>query len=253
MIGRANEIAGAFFDIDGTLVGAPSLELRLAMRLALRGELHPGTSASWAADVVRSAAQTRNKPVRIKALDQNKRWLAGVNCAALYESAKVIARCVEVREGLAWRIREHAACGHPVFFVSGTLAPLARAFAEKIADGLPISVRGTELEVSSGKFTGQVMGAAVCGPEKAAALIRLAAEHGIDLSRSFAYANSIRDIWFLQTVGNPFAISPDPQLAEVARQNRWPVLREKAILRGDPFLATRRGWHTSRDAGAQNG
>lgn len=241
MIGRANDIAGAFFDIDGTLVGAPSLELRLAMRLALRGELHPGTSASWAADVVRSAAQTRDKPVRIRALDQNKRWLAGVNCAALYDSAKVIARCAEVRDGLASRIREHAACGHPIFFVSGTLAPLARALAEIIADGVPINICATELEVSGSKFTGRVTGAAVCGPEKAAALIRLAAEHGIDLSSSFAYANSIRDIWFLHTVGNPFAISPDPQLAEVARQSRWPVLRGKAIRPGDPFLAARRG------------
>jgi putative phosphoserine phosphatase/1-acylglycerol-3-phosphate O-acyltransferase len=47
------------------------------------------------------------------------------------------------------------------------------------------------------------------GEGKARAVRALADEQGLDLERSFAYSDGDEDVPFLETVGNPVAVSPE--------------------------------------------
>uniref|UniRef100_UPI003736FA6A HAD family hydrolase n=1 Tax=Luteococcus sp. TaxID=1969402 RepID=UPI003736FA6A len=50
------------------------------------------------------------------------------------------------------------------------------------------------------------------------------AQRGIDLSKSFAYADSHVDLPMLNAVGNPVAVQPDVGLLRAARKNGWSVV-----------------------------
>ena len=52
----------------------------------------------------------------------------------------------------------------------------------------------------------------------------LAERRGYDLSRSYAYSDSITDVHMLEIVGHPHAVNPDKELRRVARERGWPVL-----------------------------
>ena len=64
----------------------------------------------------------------------------------------------------------------------------------------------------------------MCGPAKARAIERLAAQYGLDLGRSYAYGNSWSDRWMLESVGRPAAVNPAARLARLTRYRGWPVL-----------------------------
>ena len=84
---------------------------------------------------------------------------------------------------------------------------------------------GTQLEVSNGRFTGRIKEPLCFGEGKAARLQALLSRYpDVDLSRSYAYADSIFDLPFLEMVGNPVAVYPDPELAALARERGWEII-----------------------------
>ncbi len=56
------------------------------------------------------------------------------------------------------------------------------------------------------------------------AIRELAERHGYDLSRSYAYSDSITDLHMLEVVGHPHAVNPDRDLRREATTRGWPVL-----------------------------
>jgi putative phosphoserine phosphatase/1-acylglycerol-3-phosphate O-acyltransferase len=68
-------------------------------------------------------------------------------------------------------------------------------------------------------------GRGVVGRGEARGVRALANEPGLDLERSFAYSNGDEDVAFLETVGNPVAVSPDRGLRAGAQRGGRPVLR----------------------------
>ena len=129
-------------------------------------------------------------------------------------------------EKLAW----HAAQGHAIFLVSGTLEPLAREVA--LALTIRVAVRGTaarigvcatRLEEANGRWTGRVLGEAMFGEAKKRAIERLARENRLDLARCYAYADGWSDRWMLEAVGGPSAVNPDEELHRLARRKDWPI------------------------------
>ena len=48
-------------------------------------------------------------------------------------------------------------------------------------------------------------------------------EHGVDLSKSWFYTDSITDQPLMDLVGHPVAVNPDPMLYREAIRRSWPV------------------------------
>jgi HAD superfamily phosphoserine phosphatase-like hydrolase len=268
---HARNIA-AFFDLDGTLVGLPSLERRFFRMLKYRRALPARNYCLWLREAMRLVPSGINAT-----LQANKMYLRGVQSfdecgegdgdisswhkdghqAKGQASAPprrnprmpVPTFIAQAIERVAW----HAKRGHVVVLVSGTLEPLARGAArameaELAARGITatIHVFATRLEEIDGRWTGRVLGEAMFGEAKARAAKRLAEEMHLDLGRCYAYGDSLNDRWLLAAVGRPAAVNPSKDLAGIARTHEWPVLdwEEKERLtqrgRGHRELAARK-------------
>jgi phosphoserine phosphatase len=113
---------------------------------------------------------------------------------------------------------------------------------------------GTRYEVDAeGRFTGSFDGPFVYGPGKVEAMEAFAAAHGIDLTESFAYSDSLSDLPMLRAVGHPVAVNPDPPLAEIAREEGWQTMRfeqlgRRLVALAVTVLATVAGFGASRIA-----
>ncbi|MCR4318046.1 MAG: HAD-IB family hydrolase [Planctomycetes bacterium] len=77
----------------------------------------------------------------------------------------------------------------------------------------------------------------IFGPGKLDAAKKLADKHGIDLSRSFFYTDSINDIHLLENVGEPRVVNPDPRLRRIAWQRGWNIERWTKTVGADHGLS----------------
>jgi HAD superfamily phosphoserine phosphatase-like hydrolase len=217
---------GAFFDLDGTLLPPPSLERRFIAYLLQRRVLRVTSLVGWVMDVL------ENAPIGTPFAEADRSYLAGLS-ASLADQwlADRRAPLPFFAEGLR-TLEQHAALGHRVFIISGTLAPLARAVARKLP-GEP-EVCATELKTYESRarngsgtplWTGRLAGEWLNGAAKACAVHSLGARCELELSRSFAYGDSAGDVAMLAAVGNPRAVNPAFGLRRVARTRRWQVER----------------------------
>ncbi len=210
---------GAFFDLDGTLLGSPTLERRFLRYLYWRGELGIVHGARWLLEFSR---RVWTDP--FDAVPGNKAHLAGVRASTLQIFlASLSRRPFAFFPSALVRLEWHAAQGHKIFLVSGTLKPLAEA----VCNHLPVKATpyATELEEVGGRWTGKISLEAVCGLAKAHALARLASAHRLDLGNSYAYGDSLGDRSMLECVGHPAAVNPSARFERLARRRSWPILR----------------------------
>jgi HAD superfamily hydrolase (TIGR01490 family) len=211
----------AFFDLDGTLVAGPSLERRFFRMLRYRGVIPMKNYSLWLREAVRLTPRGM-RAVRYA----NKMYLRGAAPGAVERYADRISFFAAAVDRVAW----HAKQGHKIVIVSGTLEILARKAAEQLeaeleARGLAaeIHVCATRLEEREGKWTGQVMGAAMYGEAKADAVRRMAEKEGFDLTKCHAYGDSAMDRWMLAAVGRPVAVNPSKELLRLACGKNWAV------------------------------
>jgi HAD superfamily hydrolase (TIGR01490 family) len=226
----------AFFDLDGTLIGEPSLERRFFGELWLRRAIPARNYFLWLARAARLA------PRGIEAMRHaNKMYLRGVPSDGRESSDRGrLARQSSGRTEMAVprflpaavdQVTWHARQGHGIVLVSGTLAPLADEIA--VALVVRLAVRGiaasvgvcaTSLEEKGGRWTGRIVGDAMFGEAKARAVRRIAAEGQFDLPRCYAYGNCMNDRWMLETVGRPVAVNPSKGMEALARRRGWAIL-----------------------------
>ncbi len=117
------------------------------------------------------------------------------------------------------RVAEHKEQGHVVAIVSGSTQYAVGPLAAHL--GIPGQYVCTHLESRNGRLTGRVIPPVCYGPGKVIWAERFAAEHGIDLSASYFYTDSISDLPLLERVTHPVAVNPDPRLGRVARRRGW--------------------------------
>ncbi|HJP66213.1 MAG TPA: HAD-IB family hydrolase, partial [Actinomycetota bacterium] len=206
---------GAFFDLDKTLLPGSSLfplareayrqryfTLRDVVRMALYQIRY---------QVIGSEIQDAMEQARAKTLE----LIAGRPRDEVVEFGRSIAR-----EELLPRLypqavelmSRHKRAGREVYIASSSPEDYLRLLADELGiDG----VIGTRAHVVDDRYTGELDGPMVHGPEKAARVEQLAKEREIDLARSFAYSDSINDLPMLELVGNPVAMNPDYRLASV--------------------------------------
>jgi phosphoserine phosphatase len=162
----------AFFDVDGTLIPAPSLEFRFFTQLRRNAAIPFINYLRWGIEALRLLPQGL-----VTVQHGNKRYLTGVSTAL---ASRYLESISFFEEGIA-RIAWHARQKHEIVLVSGTPEPLARLAATALgceleARGFPIQVMvcATRLAEKYGRWTGDLLGEPVFGPAKARAAQALA-------------------------------------------------------------------------------
>lgn len=216
--------AAVFFDVDGTLVQTTIVHYYVYFR---RRRMSPLLSKLWYALFL-------VKCVYYLLLDKIDRSMLNVvfyrNYAGL-PTAWIKARVrdcysdvIKPRqfEQAAACIAEHRAAGRKVVLVTGSIDFIIEPLASDLAVD---SVVAPSLIESNGRFTGELDCPPIGQKEKARRVLRFAEEHGVDLSRSHAYGDSIADLPMLDLVGYPHVVNPDRALAATAEARGWPMHR----------------------------
>ena len=212
----------AIFDVDGTIVGSNVVsyyawlkmrEMPPVARPFWAVAFLPKIPYYWALDKVSRAHFNRAfyknyagwKPARAKHLGQES--FPGFTLSRVYPDALAC-------------LRKHKQMGHRVVLLSGALDFLLDPLKDLADDVLCAS-----LQEENGSYTGELSGAPVAGEARARMLASYARRRGVDLRRSYAYADSISDLPMLEAVGNPVAVNPDRRLAAAAKSREWKIQR----------------------------
>jgi HAD superfamily hydrolase (TIGR01490 family) len=211
----------AFFDIDGTLIARNSAPLYMrhlretgqARRRDLaRTFYYVGRYKLGLLDVERAIAISMG-------------WIRGRDEAAVRADCDAwYARTIRpyVLPAMTATVAAHRRAGHvPVILTSAT-----RYLAAPLAADLGIEhMLVTQLLVEDGRFTGEAVRPVCYGEGKTYWAERFAAEHGVELVRSYFYTDSITDLPVLERVGEPRIVNPDPRLGRLAARRGWPIFR----------------------------
>ena len=227
---------GAFFDLDGTLVagftGVVMTQDRFRRRQMSVGEFIGMVQAGLNHQLGRSEFEDL--------IGKGARMLRGNSVADVDELAerlfvqKIVSRIYpEMRE----IVRAHMARGHTVVLSSSALT----VQVEPVARFLGINnVLSNKFETDeNGLITGEVAEPIIWGPGKARAVQRFAKGNGIDLSKSYFYADGDEDVALMYLVGNPRPTNPAGKMAAVAAKRGWPVLRFSSRSGASPVSQVR--------------
>jgi HAD superfamily hydrolase (TIGR01490 family) len=96
---------------------------------------------------------------------------------------------------------------------------------DKMMDHLGIDdYVANRLEYVNGYATGRVLPPVMASATKAKWIREFAERENINLSKSYAYSDSISDLPMLSIVGHPVAVNPDFRLKQTALQHDWAIL-----------------------------
>jgi len=127
------------------------------------------------------------------------------------------------RRDIVGTLNQHKQSGRLVIIVSATFNGLLEIVGQELGIA---TVIGTRLEVIDDRYTGKIVKPACFGRNKVRLVEEFISQNGleIDLSSSFAYADSVSDIPLLKLVGNPVATYPDGKLRQFAKDSNWQIL-----------------------------
>ncbi|HUD35721.1 MAG TPA: HAD-IB family hydrolase [Streptosporangiaceae bacterium] len=215
--------AGAFFDVDNTLMRGASIYY-FARGLAARKMFGTRDMAKMVIGQLLFRVRGAENADHIDAARQAAlAFVAGqkVNdIRALGEEIYDDTMADRVWEGSRELTQTHLDAGQRVWLVTATPVELADILARRL--GLTGAL-GTVAETTEGVYTGRLVGGLLHGSAKAAAVKALADREGLDLARSSAYSDSLNDLPMLELVGHPNAVNPDGQLRALAKERGWPV------------------------------
>ncbi len=209
---------GAVLDLDGTLLPATSAERLFVRHLGEQGLLGRRQLAAFL-----SVAATLPVRGRTRALRANKRYLTGLEeTVILAEAERFVTGVLEARLDayLLRCVQRLGGRGYVACLLTGAPGFLAEILTRRLglADGI-----GTRLEVRNGRFTGRVVGPHYFGEAKKDGVAALARRHGLDLPRSYAFADHHADVHFLGCFGHAVAVDPTRALRKVATARGWRV------------------------------
>lgn len=228
--------AAAFFDLDRTLM-AGSSGLPYARAAHKAGWLSTRTMLKWGVDHLRFRLRGADEEDTARILGEAREVLSGVEAKEVARMTPdvLVAILPRLYPQMLDEVRAHQDAGRATVIVSaagqGIVETLARVLDMDAGIGTPYAVG------PDGRFNGELDGAFMYGRGKEEALKRYAAEHGVDLAASWAYSDSVSDLPMLRAVGNPVAVNPDEELARVAREGGWRVMRFERLGRRLAFGA----------------
>lgn len=215
--------AAAFFDVDNTVMQGASI-FHLARGLWRRDFFTTMDilGAAWKQAYFRIAGVENPEHVaesRAAALS----FIKGHTVAELEALGEEIfdeAMAHRIWPGTRALAQLHLDQGQRVWLVTAAPIEIAQIIARRL--GLTGAL-GTVAEHVDGVYTGNLVGDMLHGPAKEVAVRELAAAHGLDLSKCYAYSDSANDLPMLSAVGHPVAINPDSRLREHARAQNWEI------------------------------
>ena len=212
----------AVFDLEGTIVNSNVVESYLWARLVTTPR------SGWLrelADLARSAprylyAERRDRGELLRAFLRRYAGVRADELKALITEVLGDALLHRVMPEATRQIRRHRAAGHRTVLITGAVdlhvEPLSVLFDEVVA---------SRMHATDGVLTGFLETPPMVDEARAAWLQQYAQRHGLQLDRSYAYADSYSDRPLLEAVGHPHAVNPDAQLFRHARRQRWVVHR----------------------------
>ncbi|WP_194166293.1 HAD-IB family hydrolase [Mycolicibacterium sp. P9-22] len=213
---------GAFFDLDGTLVAGFTGVLMTRDQLR-RGQMSVGEFIGMVqAGINHQLGRSEFEDL----IGKGARMLRGNSISDLDElGERLFVQHVRDRIYPEMRamVRAHMARGHTVVLSSSALT----VQVEPVARFLGIdNVLSNKFKVDEhGLITGEVEEPIIWGPGKAHAVQKFSAANGIDLTKSYFYADGDEDVALMYLVGNPRPTNPAGKLASVAAKRGWPVLK----------------------------
>lgn len=210
----------AFFDLDRTLLkgaSGPIFSTMLKRVGVLPDRTIPGEGLVFkffevVGETLPSMLVTR----------QMARTASGWDRSLVQEAGRLAAEgLVDEVPGFAKAlIARHQAEGRQVVMATTSPYDLVKPLADALGVDDVIATRYGEV---GGRYNGAVDGFFVWGPGKLSAVRHWAERHAVDVTRSYAYSDSIYDLPLLSAVKYPTAINPDPRLRVVAALRRWPT------------------------------
>jgi putative phosphoserine phosphatase / 1-acylglycerol-3-phosphate O-acyltransferase len=213
---------GAFFDLDGTLVAGFTGVLMTQDRLR-RGQMSVGEFIGMVqAGLNHQLGRSEFEDL----IGKGARMLHGNSLSDLDElGERLFLQHVQKRIYPEMRdmVRAHQARGHTVVLSSSALT----VQVEPVAKFLGIdNILSNKFETDDdGLITGEVTRPIIWGPGKARAVQAFAAKNGVELAKSYFYADGDEDVALMYLVGNPRPTNPGGKMEAVAVKRGWPVLR----------------------------
>ena len=233
----------ALFDLDGTLLCGPSAERRFAAWLFSRRHAGVRQAFGWLGYALSHLAGDGRDVLR-----RDKGYVVGLEVARVADLAAEHVGSVlaagSIDPGVRRALEEHRSAGDDVVLLSGTLQPLADAWAARLGCRRGV---GSLAPTLGTRYVAGPPERHPYGRAKRELAERLAAETGAGAVRAVAYADSIADRELLEWAGEPVAVEPDAALAALARARGWRVLRH---VRGADGARDALGRPPSSDAGA---
>jgi HAD superfamily hydrolase (TIGR01490 family) len=222
--------AAAFFDLDRTLM-AGSSGMHFARAASRNGMVSRALLARWGLEHVRFRLQGSTDARTAEVLSQVKELLAGVPERDIERMAPDLLAGVlpRIYPPMLDEVRAHQDAGRATFIVSAAGNGLVEILARVL--GMDGGI-GTRYEVDGdGLLTGRIVEPFVYREGKVEAMRAFAAQHDVGLAASWAYSDSASDLPMLRAVGRPVAVNPDAELARVAAEEGWRVMRFEKLGR----------------------
>lgn len=214
--------AAAYFDLDKTVL-ATSTTFALGSPMRRSGLISATALARGFVAQLPYLLMGADEDQTTRLMNQLARLSAGLERSKLMELVReALTTSIEsaVYSEALDLIEAHHRAGHDVIIVSASIEEMVGPVAELVGADRAVATR---MEVDEeGRFTGLIERSLLHGA-KVEALREDAAAYGIDLSRSWAYSDSISDRPMLEAVGHPVAVNPDRELRRLATQEKWPV------------------------------
>jgi HAD superfamily hydrolase (TIGR01490 family) len=215
---------GAFFDVDGTLIGTNIVHAfgyyAMNQGSILATALHTARTVLsvplfWATDKL-------NRKLFNELFYSYYRGQSEDRLQVLAEELFEDVILPAIFPGTPRLLEQARRAGCRIVLCTGaldfTVHPLARHLG---AD----DVIANRMHFVDGVATGKVVPPIVEGAHKALAIRDYCLRQGLPLDQSYAYSDSISDYPMLAVVGHPTAVNPDLRLRGVARAYEWPIIR----------------------------
>jgi HAD superfamily hydrolase (TIGR01490 family) len=210
----------AFYDLDHTILSGNSAT-KLVEAARERGIMSP---RQFRHAVYLSIIYKLDLGDPTRMINRMLTWLKGLKesvirelCVEVFHKHLVETIRPEILQSLDMHRKQQGA----VVLLSSATAPIC----EPVSKHLQLDdIICTHLESQDGILSGRTQGKLVYGMEKKHQMLAYCQTHGHDPGLAYYYGDSHTDVYVMEAVGNPVAVSPDKRLQRIARIRNWPVL-----------------------------